>query len=289
MLMVHIVYLGHNDGLNASLTASLHLQLLSGVFTRSDEARDAILYSYSYGFSGFAAMLNSTQAAKLSEAEEVISIFRSRMLEIHTTRSWDFMGLSLHIQNEQSAGMQLKYGDDIIVGILDTGGLEAKQTVIPAARRAYIPKQTFAFCRSLLSSRLLLPSAASPTAPAPALPVQALLTTAGLLPHHPDLSLVALNSLLRVLSWRASSPAHPLLSFRLLLLMLSPPPLPSHRPTTSPSPSHSPQPSPRPTGTRRTHSAWSRCPRIHLLLTGPEYSWQSRSEDRKKNRIIHFF
>uniref|UniRef100_A0A0D3FE18 Subtilisin-like protease n=1 Tax=Oryza barthii TaxID=65489 RepID=A0A0D3FE18_9ORYZ len=118
---VHIVYLGHNDGLNASLTASLHLQLLSGVFTRSDEARDAILYSYSYGFSGFAAMLNSTQAAKLSEAEEVISIFRSRMLEIHTTRSWDFMGLSLHIQNEQSAGMQLKYGDDIIVGILDTG------------------------------------------------------------------------------------------------------------------------------------------------------------------------
>uniref|UniRef100_A0A0E0GH19 Inhibitor I9 domain-containing protein n=1 Tax=Oryza nivara TaxID=4536 RepID=A0A0E0GH19_ORYNI len=194
---VHIVYLGHNDGLNASLTASLHLQLLSGVFTRSDEARDAILYSYSYGFSGFAAMLNSTQAAKLSEAEEVISIFRSRMLEIHTTRSWDFMGLSLHIQNEQSAGMQLKYGDDIIVGILDTGGLEAKQTVIPAARRAYIPKQTFAFCQSLLSSRLLLPSAASPTAPAPALPVQALLTTAGLLPHHPDLSLVALNSLLR--------------------------------------------------------------------------------------------
>jgi hypothetical protein len=56
-----------------------------------------------------------------AEAEEVISIFRSRMLEIHTTRSWDFMGLSLHIQNEQSAGMQLKYGDDIIVGILDTG------------------------------------------------------------------------------------------------------------------------------------------------------------------------
>nr|AAN06844.1 Putative subtilase [Oryza sativa Japonica Group]ABF94083.1 Subtilisin N-terminal Region family protein [Oryza sativa Japonica Group] len=220
--LVHIVYLGHNDGLNASLTASLHLQLLSGVFTRSDEARDAILYSYSYGFSGFAAMLNSTQAAKLSEAEEVISIFRSRMLEIHTTRSWDFMGLSLHIQNEQSAGMQLKYGDDIIVGILDTGGLEAKQTVIPAARRAYIPKQTFAFCQSLLSSRLLLPSAASPTAPAPALPVQALLTTAGLLPHHPDLSLVALNSLLRVLSRRASSPAHPLLALRLLLLMLSP-------------------------------------------------------------------
>ncbi|KAF0914603.1 hypothetical protein E2562_030674 [Oryza meyeriana var. granulata] len=118
---VHIVYLGHNNGLNASLTTGLHLQLLSRVFTKPDEARDAILYSYSYGFSGFAAVLNSTQAAKLSEAEEVISVFRSRMLEIHTTRSWDFMGLNLHIQMEQSARMQLNFGDNIIVGILDTG------------------------------------------------------------------------------------------------------------------------------------------------------------------------
>ncbi|KAG8073542.1 hypothetical protein GUJ93_ZPchr0006g46456 [Zizania palustris] len=118
---VHIVYLGHNNGLSPSLTARSHLQLLSRVFTKPDEARDAILYSYSYGFSGFAAVLNSTQAASLSEAGEVISVFRSRMLQLHTTRSWDFMGLSLHTQMEQSAEIQLKYGDDVIVGILDTG------------------------------------------------------------------------------------------------------------------------------------------------------------------------
>uniref|UniRef100_A0A0D9XLU6 Pentacotripeptide-repeat region of PRORP domain-containing protein n=1 Tax=Leersia perrieri TaxID=77586 RepID=A0A0D9XLU6_9ORYZ len=93
--------------------------------------------------------------------------------------------------------------------------------------RSFIPKQTFAFCHSLLSSRLL-PS--SPTSPSP-LPVQALLTTAGLLPCHPDLTLVSLNSLLRVLSRRASSPSHPLLALRLLALMLStdsPLPPPDH-------------------------------------------------------------
>jgi hypothetical protein len=43
------------------------------------------------------------------------------MLEIHTTRSWDFMGLRLHKQMEQSSQRHLKFGDDVIVGVLDTG------------------------------------------------------------------------------------------------------------------------------------------------------------------------
>ena len=51
----------------------------------------------------------------------VVSVFRSRMLEIHTTRSWDFMGLRLHMQMEQPSQRHLKFGDDVIVGVLDTG------------------------------------------------------------------------------------------------------------------------------------------------------------------------
>ncbi|KAG0516564.1 LOW QUALITY PROTEIN: hypothetical protein BDA96_09G014000 [Sorghum bicolor] len=108
--------------------------------------------------------------------------------------------------------------------------------------RPYIPKSTFAFCHALLASRLLR-SAASPTAPL--LSVHALLVTAGLLPRHPDLALLALNSLLHSLSRRAACPAHPHLALRLLRLMLSPPPpLPRRSPprTTSPFPSRSPPP-----------------------------------------------
>ena len=49
----------------------------------------------------------------------VVSVFRSRMLELHTTRSWDFLGLTL--PNSEATPFQLAYGVDVIVGIFDTG------------------------------------------------------------------------------------------------------------------------------------------------------------------------
>ncbi|KAJ8512572.1 hypothetical protein OPV22_003006 [Ensete ventricosum] len=116
---VHIVYLGHSHGQDPLLTTKLHVKLLSTVFSRQEEPEDAIVYSYRHGFSGFAAMLNSTQASTLASLEGVISVFRSKLLQLHTTRSWDFMGLSLSTQ--QRIPLQLDYGDDIVVGIFDTG------------------------------------------------------------------------------------------------------------------------------------------------------------------------
>ncbi|KAI0493067.1 hypothetical protein KFK09_027343 [Dendrobium nobile] len=106
-----------------------------------------MLYSYWHSFSGFAASLNSTQASKMAskklkikyyytvilllsykrinqlktfaEMKEVISIFRSKTLKLHTTRSWDFMGLPLF--NTETTPMQLEHGDDVVIGIFDTG------------------------------------------------------------------------------------------------------------------------------------------------------------------------
>ncbi|XP_072978834.1 subtilisin-like protease SBT3.18 [Typha angustifolia] len=116
---VHIVYLGHNHGQDPLLTTKSHLELLSSVFSKEKDARKALLYSYKHGFSGFAAVLNSTQATTLASMEGVISVFRSKMLQLHTTRSWDFMGLKL--DSGKVTPMQLTYGDDVIVGIFDTG------------------------------------------------------------------------------------------------------------------------------------------------------------------------
>ncbi|KAF8395981.1 hypothetical protein HHK36_017592 [Tetracentron sinense] len=120
MKTVHIVYLGlSKQAHDPLLTTKSHLQLLSTVFTSEEDANQAMLYSYKHGFSGFSAMLNFTQAATLSKMEGVISVFRSKILQLHTTRSWDFMGLTL--DHSKATPLQLAYGHDIVVGMFDTG------------------------------------------------------------------------------------------------------------------------------------------------------------------------
>ncbi|KAF5471363.1 hypothetical protein F2P56_011805 [Juglans regia] len=54
-----------------------------------------------------------------AEMEGVISVFRSKTLQLHTTRSWDFVGLTL--DNNKVTPLQLAFGDDIVVGMFDTG------------------------------------------------------------------------------------------------------------------------------------------------------------------------
>ncbi|XP_058200519.1 subtilisin-like protease SBT3.18 isoform X3 [Rhododendron vialii] len=118
---VYVVYLGLNKIHDPILTTNHHLQLLSNVFARKEEAEKSMLYSYKRSFSGFSAMLNSTQATTLAEMDGVISVFRSRMVELHTTRSWDFLGLNLASHSSEANPLQLAYGHDVIVAVLDSG------------------------------------------------------------------------------------------------------------------------------------------------------------------------
>lgn len=50
---------------------------------------------------------------------EVVSVYRSESSQSHTTRSWDIMDLNL--DSSEVTPLQLIYGEDIIVGVLDTG------------------------------------------------------------------------------------------------------------------------------------------------------------------------
>ncbi|KAL5163783.1 Subtilisin-like protease SBT3.18 [Glycine soja] len=49
---------------------------------------------------------------------EVVSVYRSESSQSHTTRSWDIMDLNL--DSSEVTPLQLIYGEDIIVGVLDT-------------------------------------------------------------------------------------------------------------------------------------------------------------------------
>lgn len=53
--------------------------------------------------------------------EGVISVFRSKTHKLHTTRSWDFLGLTLDKSTDQVIPLQLGFGDDVIVGVFDSG------------------------------------------------------------------------------------------------------------------------------------------------------------------------
>ncbi|OIV98691.1 hypothetical protein TanjilG_24862 [Lupinus angustifolius] len=84
------------------------------VFNDND-ATNSLIHSYNRSFNGFAAMLTNQQKEKLSHMEGVVSVFPSRKLKLHTTRSWDFIGLP------ESVKRSLAIESDIVVGVLDTG------------------------------------------------------------------------------------------------------------------------------------------------------------------------
>ncbi|XP_048235395.1 subtilisin-like protease SBT3.18 isoform X2 [Ricinus communis] len=123
---VYIVYLGLNPFHDPILTSNSHLQLLSNVFTSEGEAKQSLLYSYKHSFSGFSAMLNSTQAANIANMKGVISVFRSKTVKLHTTRSWDFLGIPLY-NNEAKIPYPLTYGDNVIVGVFDSDSKSFKE------------------------------------------------------------------------------------------------------------------------------------------------------------------
>ncbi|CAI0443435.1 unnamed protein product [Linum tenue] len=93
--------------------SAVHISLLQKVTGRS-LAAESLVHSYSKSFSGFAAKLTKAETEKLSGHEGVVSVFPSQLRQLHTTRSWDFIGFP---QTVARATVE----SDVIIGMLDTG------------------------------------------------------------------------------------------------------------------------------------------------------------------------
>ncbi|WVZ06708.1 hypothetical protein V8G54_020054 [Vigna mungo] len=121
----YIVYLGaHSHGPNPSSldleTAShSHYDLLGSILGSHEKAKEAIIYSYNKHINGFAAALEEEEAADIAKNPNVVSVFLSKEHKLHTTRSWEFLGLQRNGIN--SAWQRGRFGENAIIGNIDTG------------------------------------------------------------------------------------------------------------------------------------------------------------------------
>ncbi|KAG9445462.1 hypothetical protein H6P81_016802 [Aristolochia fimbriata] len=111
---VYIVYMGSlPSGVQYEATTHHHTilqRVLQGI-----SVSNALIYSYSRSFNGFAANLTSDEQRLIADMDEVVSVFPSRNYEMQTTRSWDFVGLP------GEAARMAAVESDLIIGFLDSG------------------------------------------------------------------------------------------------------------------------------------------------------------------------
>ncbi|KAL8159648.1 hypothetical protein V2J09_001185 [Rumex salicifolius] len=123
----YIVYMGgslrnSNGEEDIKVAESAHLQFLSSVIPRQNSKGIALGHVYHHAFRGFSAMLTEEEASILSGHKEVISVFPDPKLQLHTTRSWDFLEEEAGIQSFQHYYQQpSSTSDDVIIGMIDTG------------------------------------------------------------------------------------------------------------------------------------------------------------------------
>ncbi|XP_022759531.1 subtilisin-like protease SBT4.14 [Durio zibethinus] len=110
----YIVYL-RESRVSKGSAVQKYMHLLSSVKGSEHAAKESMVYGYTKSFNAFAAKLSKDEAEKLMEMDEVISVFLNRYHKLHTTKSWDFIGLPL------TARRNLKLERNIVVGLLDTG------------------------------------------------------------------------------------------------------------------------------------------------------------------------
>lgn len=73
-------------------SAHLHHRAMLEQVVGSTFAPESVVYTYKRSFNGFAVKLTKEEAKKIASMKGVVSVFPNRNNELHTTRSWDFLG-----------------------------------------------------------------------------------------------------------------------------------------------------------------------------------------------------
>ncbi|XP_039057523.1 subtilisin-like protease SBT4.15 [Hibiscus syriacus] len=114
---IYIVYMGEvSHDADRISTMKEHDNMLLKAIGDEKTARESKIYSYGKSINGFAARLLPDEAKRLSDEDGVVSVFENTRRKLHTTRSWDFLGMPLSIKRRN-----VNVESDIIVGLMDTG------------------------------------------------------------------------------------------------------------------------------------------------------------------------
>ncbi|KAK7355421.1 hypothetical protein VNO80_14676 [Phaseolus coccineus] len=111
----YIVYMGELTVATAYAPEDHHHNLLATAIGDQQLARESKIHSYGKSFNGFAARLLPHEAEKLLEEGNVVSVFPNTHNKLHTTRSWNFLGLPLKKHRHSRVEKHM------IVGLFDTG------------------------------------------------------------------------------------------------------------------------------------------------------------------------
>ncbi|KAE9605093.1 hypothetical protein Lal_00036796 [Lupinus albus] len=125
----YVVYFGshsHDPQLSSidfNQVIESHYEFLGSFLGSSNAAKESIFYSYTRHINGFAATFEEGVAAEIAKHPKVISVFLNNGKKLHTTRSWEFMGIEhdYGVMPSTSIWKKARYGEGVIIGNLDTG------------------------------------------------------------------------------------------------------------------------------------------------------------------------
>ncbi|XAR58091.1 Cucumisin [Bertholletia excelsa] len=118
---VYVVYMGSVDAHDPDEILQQNHQMLTEIHGGStQQAKASHIYSYRHSFRGFAAKLTEDQASQMAEMPGVVSVFPNTRRKLHTTRSWDFMGMKGE-ETKEIPGYLTQNQANVIIGFIDTG------------------------------------------------------------------------------------------------------------------------------------------------------------------------
>jgi len=106
------------------------------------------IYSYSHALNGFAAELSEVQVTKLRSDPNVISVVRNEIRKLNTLTTPAFLGLSAPNGVWDRLGGGGAAGDNVIVGVIDTGIWPESPSFVPRAIHGGRPPQWNGICQA---------------------------------------------------------------------------------------------------------------------------------------------